>query len=318
MPAPDTLRTLIQRAVLAPSSHNTQPWRFRVAGDRIDLLADRTRALPVNDPFDRELVISCCAALLTLRAAAAAAGMGARVQVYPDATEADWLARVELTMDPADPTLAALAPMIEQRRTYRRAFDARTVAPEAMAAITAAAALEGARLHTLDAEQRRQAGALVAEGDRAQWDDPRWRRELALWMHPRRDGDGLAVPALAAPIAQAVVRRFDMGNGVAARDEELLLGSPWLTVLATAADDPLAWLQAGQALQRALLTACRHGLQASYLNQPVEVAPLRARLQALLGTDTHPQLLMRWGHPKDTVPPAVRRPVEAVLEAPAP
>ena len=290
MPAPDTLRTLIQRAVLAPSSHNTQPWQFRVVGDRIDLLADRTRALPVNDPFDRELVISCGAALLTLRAAVAAAGMGARVQVYPDATEADWLARVELTMDPADAALAALAPLIEQRRTYRKAFEARTVAPEAMTAITAAAALEGARLHPLDEEERRQAGRLLAEGDRAQWDDPRWRRELALWMHPRRDGDGLAVPALAAPIAQAVVRRFDLGNGVAARDEELLCGSPWLTVLATAADDPASWLAAGQALQRALLTACQHGLQASYLNQPVEVAPLRARLQALLGTDAHPQL----------------------------
>ena len=280
-------------------------------------MADRTRALPVNDPFDRELVISCGAALLTLRAAVAAAGMGARVQVYPDAMDADWLARVELTSDPADAPLAALAPMIEQRRTYRRAFDARIVAPEAMTAISAAAALEGARLHPLDAEQRRQAGALVAEGDRTQWDDPRWRRELALWMHPSRDGDGLAVPLLAAPLAQAVVRRFDMGNGVAAMDEELLLGSPWLTVLATAADDPPSWLAAGQALQRALLTACQHGLLASYLNQPVEVAPLRARLQAWLGMDGHPQLLLRWGYPTQAVPPAVRRPVEAVLETPA-
>lgn len=187
-----------------------------------------------------------------------------------------------------------------------------------MAAIAAATALEGARLHTLDDAQRREAGRIVAKGDRTQWDDPHRRRELALWMHPRRDGDGLAVPRLAAPITQAVVRRFDMGNGVAAKDEELLLHSPWLTVLTTTADDPMSWLQAGQALQRALLVACQHGLQASYLNQPVELAPLRTRLQHLLGTDEHPQLLMRWGHPKDTVAPAVRRPVEAVLEASGP
>jgi hypothetical protein len=119
---------------------------------------------------------------------------------------------------------------------------------------------------------------------------------------------------LAAPIAQAVVRRFDMGKGVAAKDEELLLGSPWLTVLTTALDEPVAWLKAGQALQRALLVARRHGLQASYLNQPVEIAPLRKRLQGLLGADGHPQLLMRWGYPTQDVPPATRRPVHSVLD----
>ncbi|MFN7211793.1 MAG: nitroreductase family protein, partial [Lysobacteraceae bacterium] len=59
VPTMDTLRDLVALAVYAPSSHNTQPWRFRLAPASIDLLADRTRALPVNDPFDRELVISC-------------------------------------------------------------------------------------------------------------------------------------------------------------------------------------------------------------------------------------------------------------------
>lgn len=316
MPNATALESLVHRATLAPSSHNTQPWRFRVAKPAIDLLADRTRALPVNDPFDRELVISCGAALLALRAAAAAAGLGTRVRLLPDDSDADWLARVEITSDPAEAALAALAPFIEQRRTYRKAFDGRAVEPDAMAAVAAAAAAEGARLHTLNAEQRPLAGALVAEGDRAQWDDPRWRRELAMWMHPRRDGDGLAVPMLAAPLAQAVVRSFDMGNGVAAKDEQLLLGSPWLTVLATAADDPHAWLQAGQSLQRALLVACRHGLQASYLNQPVEVPALRTRLQSLLGITDHPQLLIRWGCPTETLRPAARRPLAAVLEGP--
>lgn len=314
--AQDIIHSIIQQAVLAPSSHNTQPWRFRVARDCIDLLADRTRALPVNDPFDRELVISCGAALLTLRAAAAAAGLGTHVTVLPNAADADWLARVNLTADPADTALAYLAPFIERRRTYRRAFDGHSVAPEAMVAVAKAVEMEGAQLHTLVGEQRTQAGQLVAEGDLAQWNDPHWRRELALWMHPSRDGDGLTVPLLTTPIAQAVVRRFDMGKGVAAKDEELLLGSPWLTVLTTTADDPLSWLKAGQALQRALLVACQQGLQASYLNQPVEVTPLRVRLQHLLGTDQHPQLLMRWGYPTQNVPPAVRRPVDSVLEAP--
>lgn len=310
----DTIRFIVRQAVLAPSSHNTQPWRFRWTESAVDVLADRTRALPVNDPFDRELVVSCGAALMNLRIAVSAMGLGARVQLLPDGPEGDWLARVEVTADRPDPDLAALSPFVEQRRTYRKAFSTREVALDLVADVASAAMTEGATLLTLNVAQRQVAGALVAEGDRAQWDDPRWRRELAMWMHPRRDGDGLSVPALAAPIAQAVVRTFDMGNGVSAKDRQLLLGSPWLTALATTEDDTSAWLRTGQALQRALLAGCRHGLQASYLNQPIELDPLRERLRSALDTRAHPQLLMRWGHPTDVVPAAPRRPVDAVIE----
>lgn len=310
----DTVRSLVQRAALAPSSHNTQPWRFRATASSIDLMADRTRALPVNDPFDRELVISCGAALMALRTAIADAGMSARVHELPDQRDGDWLARVELTTGPPDAELASLGQFLTERRTYRKAFAAREISADIATSVAAAATAAGAELLTLNETQRREAGSMVAEGDRLQWNDPRWRRELALWMHPRREGDGLCVPALAAPIAQAVVRTFDMGNGVAAKDQELLLGSPWLTVLTTTEDNTADWLRAGQALQHALLTGCRHGLQASYLNQPVQVAPLRERLQSAMGCKATPQLLIRWGYPADSCPPAPRRQVDAMIE----
>lgn len=311
----DSIRAIVQRATLAPSSHNTQPWRFSATASAVDLLADRTRALPVNDPFDRELIISCGAALMALRVASSAAGLGVRVHLFPDGADPDWLARVELSAEAADVDLAALDPFIKARRTYRAAFDARAVAPDIVASIAAAVTAEGAGLLSLDLDQRQAARALVAEGDREQWGDPCWRRELAMWMHPRRDGDGLTVPALAAPIAQAMVRTFDMGKGVAAKGQQLLTASPWLTVLTTTGDDARSWLQAGQALQRALLVGCQHGLQASYMNQPVEVPSLRMRLRSVLGTADHPQLLMRWGHPAQPLPPAPRRALDAVFEA---
>jgi hypothetical protein len=58
----DRLRFLLQDAVLAPSSHNTQPWKFRLDGSRIDLFMDEARWLKVCDYDQRELHISvgCC------------------------------------------------------------------------------------------------------------------------------------------------------------------------------------------------------------------------------------------------------------------
>lgn len=308
-------QTMIRQAVLAPSSHNTQPWFFRVSDRTIDLWADRTRALPVNDPQDRELAISCGCALMNLRIAAAGERFATTVELLPDAGEPDWLARA--TFEPGGRRATdeeALAAHLEARRTCRKRFEARPVDPEALGALERAATDEGAWLQVLPTEQsRHEAARLVAEGDAMQWADPRWRRELAAWMHPRRRGDGLSMPALAVPLAQLVVRTFDMGGGMGARDRELADASPVLAVLGTDGDSVRHWLAAGQALERVLLAGCRHGLQASYLNQPIQVASLRPRLQDLVGRG-FPQILLRIGHPTEAVPASPRRPVADVLE----
>ena len=53
----DKLRFMLNYAVLAPSSHNSQPWLFDITGKSVDIYADRTQCLPVVDPVDRELKI---------------------------------------------------------------------------------------------------------------------------------------------------------------------------------------------------------------------------------------------------------------------
>ncbi len=307
--------SLITKAALAPSSHNTQPWIFRVAKSHIDLLADRTRALPVNDPEDRELAISCGCALMNLRVAAANQGFRVQVKFLPEDSEPDWLARATLSQESgALGAEEALDAFIERRRTYRTRFAPRELDSATLDQLVKAASAEGAWLRPLlTKETKEQAATLVAEGDATQWANPSWRRELAAWMHPRRRGDGLTVPALAAPVAQLVVRTFDMGGGVGAKDRELAEASPLLAVLGTDIEDPRAWVQAGQALQRVLLVACQHGLQASYLNQPIQVASLRPKVQNLVGGG-FPQILIRFGHPLEEVPNAPRRPVEDLIE----
>jgi nitroreductase len=67
--ADEQLQFLLRYAVFAPSSHNTQPWLFRIQGHELDLIADLNRSLPIVDPMNRELIISCGAALNHLQTA---------------------------------------------------------------------------------------------------------------------------------------------------------------------------------------------------------------------------------------------------------
>ena len=185
-----TAEALVAAAVRAPSSHNTQPWWFRCVGETIELYADRTRALPVNDPFDRELTISCGAALFNLCVAAEAVTFTPEVHLLPGGG-ADLLASV--TCRPAaSASTAELADAIASRRTHRDAFSTHPVPSDLAGRLEAVAPEHGVTLAWVPAGPKREGLAeLVARGSRAQFDDPSWRRELASWMHPRRRGDGL-------------------------------------------------------------------------------------------------------------------------------
>lgn len=121
--ANDQTLTLIKKAVLAPSSHNTQPWFFLISNTTIDLLADRTRALPINDPDDRELTISSGCALMNLCIAATGYGYCPQVETLHGSKEPDLLARVTIMPASGSPVPeGALLRFIEKRCIYRKCF----------------------------------------------------------------------------------------------------------------------------------------------------------------------------------------------------
>ena len=173
----DVLMEMLQAAIQAPSSHNTQPWQFKLYDDAIDLYADRMRALPVNDPDDRELTISCGCALLNLRIAAAASGYVARVTLLPDWSKPDLLARVSISPAALPIDDGLLEPFIAQRRTYRERFNEQIVSGEKIELLQHAASTEQSDLQIIMGEQQRRAVVqLLSEGDAVQWANPSWRR----------------------------------------------------------------------------------------------------------------------------------------------
>lgn len=301
--AEDQLRSLVRYAILAPSGHNTQPWRFRIEGETLEIYADRTRALPVVDPDDRELVISCGAALETLLIAMRHFGIGSDTQFLPDPNDGDLLARLSPTEGDGLAHDDDLFAQIARRRTNRQAFADRDIPVELSDRLVAEAESMGVWLQLVRGDDRDALADLVAEGDRAQMADARFRRELAAWVHPNRSrardgirGYGFGFGDLMSHGGSLIIRSFDLGKGQAAKDRELAQGSPLLAVFGTATDDPVSWLRTGRALQRVLLRARARDVWSSYLNQPLEVAELRPRLAGTIGrSGEYPQLLVRFG-----------------------
>jgi hypothetical protein len=316
------LAWLVRWAVLAPSGHNTQPWVFRIEDGTLDLYADRTRALPVVDPDNREMTISCGAALFHFWLALRHYGYAGDIDLQPELGNVDLLARVRLgERRPPSADGELLFSQLCLRHTHRGPFDPVPLPPWLISALQAAAAEEGAWLHILEGtEARNLAADLISEGDRIQWANPAFRRELAAWTRPNNSHSSDGIPGYALGMTDAaslagpmVVRTFDLGQGRAARDRELVAGSPVLAVLGTEEDDALAWLEAGEALAHVLLHARREGVWASFLNQPIEVPELRSALRQGIGRTGHPQMLLRLGTSETEPRPTPRRGVAEVV-----
>ncbi len=319
----ERLLFLVNYAVLAPSSHNTQPWLFEVDDDAIAIRADRTRSLPVVDPRDRELTISCGAALGHLQVAMRHFGYKPKIDMLPAADDPDLLARVGFG-EPVEPTLQdeRLFQAIQKRRTNRHPFEPACLPEDVVKDLEASAAVEDVDLRLIaDARAREKIALLIGEADRIQFADAAFRQELSSWIRSKRDsshdgmsGDGFGMPDSMSSIGASIIRTFDLGRGVAAKDKRIAAGSPTLAVLATAHDEPYDWLRTGQILSNMLLILTAAGLSASYLNQPVEVSSLRNSLQRRAAVTGTPQLLLRLGYgPK--VEPSARRTVEESLVA---
>ena len=301
----DVIRFCLNYAILAPSSHNTQPWWFSLDDDSLTVGLDVSRGLAVSDPLDRQGVMSAGAVAMNLRVALAHFGLAVRIQQFPEPLDPEACLRLAVSRDrDEDHELTPLFSALTLRRTSRAAFEADEVEPRLLDLVSGDAAAEGVDLRLFVAEpDRAWIAGLVSDADRVQMADRAFRRELATWLrrpgslqhdgiHGHIYGSALDEVALSDPL---VVRSFDTGAQRGARDRELVTGSPVMVVISTDGDDRDDWLRAGQALERILLRATANGLSTGFLGQAVEVPAVRAELADGLRGQSTPQAIVRLG-----------------------
>jgi hypothetical protein len=306
------VRRAAVRATLAPSIHNTQPWRFLLSGTSLEVHADWSRRLRVLDPRGRQLLISCGCAVFNARVALAGAGYHATVERWPEPTQPNLVARLSLFDQPTDAgDIGSLDSLIESRHTNRRRFSDDPVPADVVDALTAIARAEGADLFLVSRNEHRQAIArLSQQADNLENIDPAYRAELRAWTSDdpgRLDG----VPATAVPHVDGSahddlpLRDFDTSGHGELPAETYSSAQQCLLLFGTTEDTPAAWSRAGEALEHILLEITRRGYVASPFTALIEVAATNAMLREDLALRMYPHVLLRVGHAPNT--PASRR-----------
>lgn len=320
----EKFKFFVRYAILAPSGHNTQPWLFEVHDESLNLYADRTRALPVIDPDDRELIISCGAALTNLLVTMKYFGFEPDVTLFPNDTDNDLLASIKVKSRDYQPTDEdkIFFKAIPNRRTNRLPFAEEIIDEITFGKLLKAVGddtdLKFAKVES--SEMREELTRLIEQGDRLQSQNKSFCRELAQWVHPNRTSSKDGIPGYAFGMGDLIsfgspffIGNLNWGDIQAGRDRNLVKGSPLIAVLESKSNNPADWLKTGVALSRLLLRASWEGISASYLNQPLEVPELFDKVRDLLKTSYHPQMIIRLGYGKQ-VKATPRRDVEDVIK----
>jgi hypothetical protein len=335
--AEEPRRRALSFALLAPNPHNRQPWLVDLSSaDEVVLYPDTSRLLPHTDPYSRQITIGLGCFLELMRMAAAEQGYRVETALFPQGEDEKALdgrpvARARFVADPAVPRDPLFAHVMA-RRSLKEPYDtARSVAPEALAPL-GAAAVSGTRFGgTVDAAEVAFFRAFTRDALRIEIETPRtFKESVDLFRIGHREVDanpdgidftgplfetlgllGLFTRQAALDPASSA---FKAGLDAVYANTDTAMGHIWLVSDANTREDQIA---AGADWLRVNLAATGSGLAMQPLSQALQEYAEMAQLYAAIHDRLAPaggtvQMFARIGY-GPTAAPSPRWPLEAKI-----
>ena len=241
----------LKLACRAPSLHNSQPWRWVLEGNAVQLFEDKDRVLHATDHSGREALLGCGAALDHFRVAMAAAGWTANVDHFPNPNNPLWLASVDFTpMELVTDGHRRRAAAILRRRTDRLPFAEPPDWAQVESQMHRGVVGDAVRLDVVPDDLRHELAeaSLLTESTRLY--DSSYHAELSRWTRPYQTTQGIPPSALVSADERD---RVDVGrNFPVTPQSDRLVGfgedHSKVVVLSTIDNDRANVLQCGETL----------------------------------------------------------------------
>ncbi len=328
------LRHLIGWAVLAPSTHNTQPWKFMVEphNSSVFFCLDPHWILPASDKEGRQAMISMGCALQNFLRAADYYGVPCEV-TYPLAREGHPEPFITVRVGELSARIgydSRLLDMMRERRMNRKRFDPkRKISLEIIEEIKKIADNLGLTVDIVNdwitknilAETQYKADQVVLAMDE-------FRNELGRFFLPNNTTEERGMPGstfglddeMSEKIHDELLKEgaFDayIAEAFPAGDREAFKSASLILVISIPEDTSYFRVIAGRALESIALLAQENNLGFSVHAAMTEVTFLRAALKVRLMRSGDPAVICRLGYPLPdaTIPPHSPRVSEELIE----
>lgn len=301
---PEQIEHIVNIATRAPSTHNSQPWKFDVQGNTLIVSLDESVVMPKSDPEGRYKHISIGYLLHHLYVVGKYYNMLKSFSITPENESLAVFTFEEFSNEP-NRTFELLFLSIQKRQNLRGPFSPEVSLSEVMDCLGNKTIDLPVPVHVecvANAKDVEKVAELTAESMRRVYRDDEFRREMASWIKPNNSkekrgihGYSLNQKLLGSIILPHIIRNFNIGAVLAKLNYNAISSAPFVLVYATEKENISSWISVGMRASEATLTLLAAGYNTSIFVAALEHVDTKKELGSLITSSETPQFVMAGG-----------------------
>jgi hypothetical protein len=320
-PSPD-LKKFVEYGIKAPSGHNTQPWKFVIKDNKIEIHPDFDRKLPIVDGDNHALYMSLGCAVENIILAAKNDDYEAELKIIKDLKDIDFISITMIHNNVIQKD--KLFDYIEKRQVTRNEYDKMPIPLEDLKQMIDSTKFEGIQVKYFTSKKDiDRLKSFIIQGSNLQFQNKDFVNELVSWIRfskkevvKKKDGiwhASMGMPSTGRFVGNVIMKHFVSAKSEAKRWDKIINASAAFALFSVEKNDVFNWVHLGRAFQRFGLMATKLNINHAHVNMPCEELSVRNKMKLELGLENaYPLLLIRLGY-SNKMPYSYRRNVDEVF-----
>lgn len=304
----DKILFLLKYAIRAPSTHNSQPWKFNIRNQECRILYDLSKKLPITDKKGRDFYISlgCCIENIIMAAKAFRVYKSHKIQ--PNHRK-KYIGSVYFNFDhkirKLDNTSIKLLNTIMLRLNKRGVCDNKAIKPSVIKNLQEISKeYEPAYYIPITDENRKNTIVnLTEKGMRLAYKDPCFRLEMSRWFISNYSnlkegipGYAINLPNLVSCVFPTIIKYCNIGRILGFLNKKNMSGAPLMSVIYCKEENYKSWITVGRLAERIMVELQLNNIYSSIYVASIEIGNLAKELKNKLKIKGNPQFVFCSGY----------------------
>lgn len=302
----EQIKFLLHYGILAPSGHNSQPWKFEVRDNILKIYVNMERSLTKSDPLGRQLSLAFGAFVENLLIAGKYFGLIGKLSFSEGIYDP-----IEVVFNSENrgntQELNSLFLQIPNRVTNRFAYK-KTKLPEEFINQCINFSTESIQINIFTEqkiEQRVSLAKVLLNSQIEAMESGEFRNELSEFIISNYSskkvgmpGFALDIPGIVSLFVPKLIKKINFSKLSKKKDEKLLMNfTPAIGVISADGDSRNYWINTGMIFQRCWLLATSFGLCFSPMAAATQSPNYAEEVKKITKIDNFPLVLFRLGFP---------------------
>ena len=305
----EKIKFLLQYAVLAPSTHNSQPWRFKVVDSSCEIYKDETKYLIEADKRKRNLYISigCCVENIVI--AAKYFNVLKKFVFFKEYSKHKTLV-AKLTFKNLEKRTQvnnkyrSILKAITLRATNRGIFKNKKIKIDIIKQINGLNSSDRLKIHLIHNKKDIIGIAKITKNAIGElYSKKNFRKELSNWIYPayleKKEGIStlsLRIPSLVGLFFPLILRFFNISATISYLNYKSVVSLPIICIITAPEDNENIWFEVGRLAQKILLLTTSFNIDSYITVAAIDVDKYANKVKKILHTNSTPHFLFGLGY----------------------